>query len=169
MDEKQYDAEAVKSRLIEYREAERELDNQIERLQYLTYKMTSISSQAFTDMPKAPSASHDRIAEIVGRKEELEDIVKQMIQSQTEVRERIDKILKRSCRPDEKAAIRMRYFDRMEWEEITKMLFGSKDDFEEKEATYLRRAHRAHRSGLEHMAAYISVYGGLDLGVSMDW
>ena len=67
--------------------------------------------------------------------------------------------MKRLRNPDEKAVIRMRYFDRASWPEVRDMLFGHKPDFDEKEETYLRRTHRVHESALVNMAKYIEMIG----------
>ena len=71
MDEKRYDVTAVKEPLNQYREKERDIDNQIERLERLVSKMTGAGAQVITDMPRAPSVSTDRMSELVGQKEEL--------------------------------------------------------------------------------------------------
>ena len=62
----------LKDRLNKYREKERDIDNQIERLERLTAKMTGVGAQVITDMPRAPGTSIDRIAVMVSEKEELE-------------------------------------------------------------------------------------------------
>ena len=53
MEEKRYDVAAVKERLNEYREKERDIDNQIERLVRLVTKMSSVGAQTITDMPRS--------------------------------------------------------------------------------------------------------------------
>ena len=51
MEEKRYDVAAVKERLNEYREKERDIDNQIERLVRLVTKMSSVGAQTITECP----------------------------------------------------------------------------------------------------------------------
>ena len=65
MEEKRYDVAAVKERLNEYREKERDIDNQIERLVRLVTKMSSVGAQTITDMPRSPGADGDRIGKLV--------------------------------------------------------------------------------------------------------
>lgn len=152
MDEKRYDVTAVKERLNQYREKERDIDNQIERLERLVSKMTGAGAQVITDMPRAPSVSTDRMVELVGQKEELETSIRKAVEEQSCERSEIEGILKRLRHSDERAVIRIRYFDRESWSVVTEMMFGSKNDFQGKEDTYLRRVHKIHGSALLNMA-----------------
>lgn len=152
MDEKRYDVNAVKERLNQYREKERDIDNQIERLERIVSKMTGAGAQVITDMPRAPSVSTDRMAELVGQKEELEASIREAVKEQSCEKSEIEGILKQLCHSDERAVIRIRYFDRESWGMVTRLMFGSKDDFVGKEDTYLRRVHKIHGSALLNMA-----------------
>ena len=165
MDEKRYDVEAVKQRLTEYLENEREIDNQIERLEHLTARMVGVGAQVITDMPRAPSVTNDRMAELLGQKEELEAEIRASVTEQSQERQKIEEILRHLKNPDERAVIRMRYFDRSSWPEVRDMMFGHKADFDEKEETYLRRTHRVHGSALVNMAKYMEEIGELNTAV----
>ena len=151
-EEKRFDVAALKDRLNEYREKERDIDNQVERLERLVSKMTGAGAQVITDMPRAPSPSGDRMAELVGQKEELEASIRKAVGEQAKERSRIESVLKQLRHSDERAVIRMRYFDRENWNIVTEMMFGCKDDFCGKEDTYLRRVHKIHGSALLNMA-----------------
>lgn len=164
MDEKRYDVAAMKERLNRYRENERDIDNQIERLERLVSKMTGAGSQVITDMPRAPSVSTDRMAEFVEQKEELEASIRKAVEEQSCERSKIESILKQLAHSDEKAVIRIRYFDRESWSVVTKMMFGGKDDFYRKEDTYLRRVHKIHCSALLNMAKVLED-GGSNLAI----
>lgn len=165
MDDKRYDVEAVKQRLTEYLENERDIDNQIERLEHLNARMVGVGAQVLTDMPKSPSVTNDRMAELLGQKEELELAIRAAVTEQSKERQRIEMILKHLRNPDERAVIRMRYFDRSSWPEVRDMMFGHKADFDEKEETYLRRTHRVHGSALVNMAKYIEETGDQNTAV----
>lgn len=165
MDDKRYDVEAVKQRLTEYLENERDIDNQIERLEHLNARMVGVGAQVLTDMPKSPSVTNDRMAELLGQKEELELAIRAAVTEQSQERQRIEAILKHLRNPDERAVIRMRYFDRSSWPEVRDMMFGHKADFDEKEETYLRRTHRVHGSALVNMAKYIEETGDQNTAV----
>lgn len=155
MEEKRYDVDAVKHRLIAYREREKDIDNQIERHELLSQKMISIGSPTLSDMPKAVSPSHDKIANMVAMKMELEESIREDVRFQSEERKAIEDILKHLKKSDEKAVIRMRYLDGVSWNDVVDMIFGGKEDFLGKEDTYLRRVHKIHGSALLNMAIYI--------------
>ena len=161
MNEKRYDVATVKERLKLYRDAERDIDNQIERLERIVAKMTSAGTKIITDMPKAPSAADDRMAELVGLKEELELSIKKAIKSQSEKRDKIESILGYVQHPDERAVIRIRYIDRENWRTVAKMMFGMNDDFDYREDTYVRRVHKIHGSALLDMARIMDELCGM--------
>jgi len=155
MEEKRYDVCAVKDRLVRYMENEREIDNQIERLEHLNARMIGLGAQVLTDMPKAPSAADDRLASLLSQKDELEALIRGSVSEVSRERNELESILQHIRNPDERAVIRMRYFDRSSWLGVRDMLFGNRPDFEGKEDTYLRRAHRVHDTALLNMAKYI--------------
>lgn len=152
MEETQWDVAAVKEWLSEYREKERDIDNQIERLERFIAKMTTAGAQVISDMPRSPGSTGDRIGSMVGRKEELEKSIRDEVGKQSEKRRLIENILSRLRRSDEKAVIRMRYIDREGWSIVAELMFGSREDYEGKEDTYLRRVHKVHGAALQNMA-----------------
>lgn len=151
----EYDVREIKMRLVAYREKERDIDNQLERLDRIETKLTSIGSPTLSDMPKSPSASHDREADLIAQKIDLENEIRQMVQEQKEERDEINRILGKVRHSDEKAVIRMRYIDGLSWNDVVDMLFGGKEDYLGKEDTYLRRTHKIHGSALLSMAQII--------------
>jgi len=155
MEDKKYDVDAVKNRLSEYRDREREIDNQIERLDRHISRMKSVGAQTVSDMPKGTRTSNDRIADMLAMKEEIELEISSLVQIQKEERAAIGGILKKLKKPDERAVIQMRYFDASDWYGVVDMLFGGKEDFLDREETYLRRTHKIHGSALLNMAKYI--------------
>jgi len=156
MDEKQWDVSAVKDWLIEYREKERDIDNQIERLERFTIKMTSVGAQVISGMPRATGTTGDRIGGMIGQKEELEASIRSDVKEQSDKRRLIESILARLQHSDERAVIRIRYIDRESWNTVAELMFGSRDDYEGKEDTYLRRVHKVHGAALQNMAKVMS-------------
>lgn len=150
-----YDVSAVKKRLLDYRDIEREIDNQVERIENLEAKMYSVGSPELSDMPKAPSITQDRIGGMVARKEEMEAKVHRLIDRQTSEREWIQNVLKHVKKPDERAVIEMRYIDMESWPQIALMLFGKKPDFDDREESYVRRTTKLHGKALINMAIYV--------------
>ena len=158
-DEKVYDISLVKSRLISYREREVDIDLQIERLDRLETRLHSIGSPNFSDMPKTQSHVHDRTADLIIQKIELEESIQDMVNSQLEERKYFEQLLQMLKSSEERAVIRMRYFDSSSWDNVTDMMFGSKNDFLNKEDTYLRRVHRIHTSALRNLTILITEKG----------
>lgn len=157
-DKERYDTDAVKYRLIEYREREKDIDSQTERLDRLEMKIMSVGSPTLSDMPKSPSPPQDRTTALIADKIDLENDIRQAIAEQRKEKEAIETILRKLRHSEERAVIRMRYFDGASWNDVVDMLFGGKADFLGKEDTYLRRTHKIHGSALLNMA--IIIQGG---------
>ena len=154
-DKDRYDTDAVKFRLIEYREREKDIDSQTERLDRLERKILSIGSPTLSDMPKSPSPPQDRTTALIADKIDLENDIRVAIAEQRREKEAIEVILRKLRHSEERAVIRMRYFDGASWNDVVDMLFGGKEDFLGKEDTYLRRTHKIHGSALLNMAIII--------------
>ena len=166
MEVKQCDVEAVREWLEQYLDTEEEIDGQIERLERLESKMKGISAQVLTGMPRSPSASTDRMADMLSQKDDLERSIKDAVSQQGLIRVKIEAILKKSCKPEEKTVIRMRYIDRSEWNEVLDMMFGNKPDFLDREDSYKRRMYRKHESAILNMARYLTETGQLNTAIS---
>ena len=54
--------------------------------------------------------------------------------------------------PDDKLVIQLRYFDRLGWPEVAETLFGSREDFDDKYDSYMRRTLRIHGTALVELA-----------------
>ena len=145
----------IKIRLILYRDRDREIENQIERLEVMENKMYSVRSPVFSDMPKASSVSGDRMIELIARKDELERKVKGLIERQDVERKWIQGMLERVRDADERAVIEMRYLDGESWRSISKMLFGRFPDYSEKEDSFLRRTTKLHGRALATIANHM--------------
>ena len=152
MEEKRYDVAAVKERLNEYREKERDIDNQIERLVRLVTKMSSVGAQTITDMPRSQGTDGDRIGKLVAEKEELEADIRSDERDQKEEWSKIEAILSKLKHSDERAVIRIRYHDRESWSTVAEVIFGNVEDYLDREGTYIRRVHKIHGSALLNMA-----------------
>ena len=152
MEEKRYDVAAVKERLNEYREKERDIDNQIERLVRLVTKMSSVRAQTITDMPRSQGTDGDRIGKLVAEKEELEADIRSDERDQKEEWGKIEAILSKLKHSDERAVIRIRYHDRESWSTVAEVIFGNVEDCLDREGTYIRRVHKIHGSALLNMA-----------------
>lgn len=158
-------ASEVKKLLTEFLEAEREVDNQIERLNILTERIYSVGSPKMSDMPRDPSPAGDRIAEMVARKMACEEKVKWLAQIQAERRQLYEEIAGKIKEPDKKAVIVLRYLEGAKWERILESLFSENEDFEERRDSYMRRVMRLHGWGLQEMAKIIDNSAGYQMRI----
>lgn len=158
-EDKKLDGDKVREMLDDYVIAEEDIDREIERLEYLTSKMTGISAQVLNGMPRSSSMSTDRMADMLGRKEELEASIRASVEKQAQKRKEIEEIVRHLKNTEERAVIRLRYLDRTEWDEVLEIMFGGKRDFQDRFETYRRRMYRVHGTALINMAKYIEESG----------
>ena len=148
------DTRQVKARLNRYREKDRDIDNEIERLEWLEAKLYNVGSPQISDLPKG-TPSKDRKESMIDKKDTLSNRIMDMIKEQEKERVWIEGILASFYKSDEKAVIRMRYIDGCKWNEVTEMLFGNEEDYDDKRESYLRRTTKLHERALINMARII--------------
>lgn len=158
-EEKHYDVEAVKQRLIDLRDLRREIENQSERLERLEMKLVGVEAQALTDMPKSPSPSNDRISDLMQQKFDLEEDIRATLEHRRRERMFFEKIIRRLKRSDERAVIRSRYLDGASWGDVVDLLYGDEEDLLEREDMYRKRVFKLHGRALLSMAQYIEDNG----------
>lgn len=158
-EEKHYDVEAVKQRLIDLRDLRREIENQSERLERLETKLVGVGAHALTDMPKSPSPSNDRISDLMQQKLDLEEDIRATLEHRRRERMFFEKIIRRLKRSDERAVIRSRYLDGASWGDVVDLLYGDEEDLLEREDMYRKRVFKLHGRALLSMAQYIEDNG----------
>ncbi|WP_455506443.1 DUF1492 domain-containing protein [Gemmiger formicilis] len=144
--------EKIKARLHDYIAMLREIDNQTERLDLLEAKMQAPPSPDLSGMPRGSGTPTDRTGMMVMRKMEIEEQIAKSTAEELKERQAIEALIQQLAKPDERAVLRLRYFDRGEWEEITGVLFGDRADYIEKADTYQKRTFRLHGSALLALA-----------------
>lgn len=142
----------VKRRLQRFREQEREIDYQMERLERYSARLTDAGGRPLTDMPPSRSGSPDRLTEYLIRIEDLENDIREKMRTQAEEKSRLENVLDRVSSARERAVIRMRYFDGCAWADILPVLYGEQEDYAERREAYLRRVHKLHGAALASMA-----------------
>ena len=142
----------IKAKLKGYGELERDIDNQIERLERLETKMYSVGSPMMSDMPHAPSATNDRMAMMIAQRDELKARIEHRIAERQAAYEDIENDLSKLYRADQRAIIRMRYLDGETWSYINHTLYGGCADYQVNEDTYMRKVMRMHGLALVNMA-----------------
>lgn len=143
----------TKARLRAYQTMQRDLDNQVERLERITAQLEAPGSPSLTGMPKATGYVESRMTTMIARKVDLEKQIEADIRAERSERKAIEDICKRMSNPDERAIIRLRYLDEAKWTEINEVLHGKREDFAAKTEDYLRQTYRKHGTALVSFAA----------------
>ena len=144
----------IKQRLRSYRDKlTKDLKNQQLRLDRTEMRLTSIGSPSLSDMPRSSSGPFDRTSYLVAQKVDLESEVVSLQNELIEEWKDIELIIKKLKNSEEKAVIRMRYHDGMDWNDVADTMFGDKDDYLDKVDTYQRRVFRLHGQALVNMSA----------------
>lgn len=158
-------ASEVKKLLTAFLEAERDVDNQLERLNILSERIYSVGSPKMSDMPKDPSPAGDRLAEMISRKLEQEEKVRKIAKLQSERRAVYEDIAAEIREPDKRAVIVLRYLEGAKWERINESLFSDCEDFDDRRDSYMRRVMRLHGWALQEMARIIDSNAGYQMRI----
>lgn len=145
-------SEMVKDWLMAYRNEEKEIDSQLEKIRELRARIMSIGAQEITDMPRAPVKIRDVLAEYVIRMEELEERMGERVRKHEEDRKAILRLLDRLQKYDERQIIKQRYLFGREWADVLKEVYKKANNFDSKQDSYRRKMYRAHDSALCMMA-----------------
>ena len=134
----------IKDRLAAYTAMLRDIDNQLERLDRM--EMT---------MPRGSGTPSDRTGMMVERKMELEEQIDRLKAEEKQERNAIEGLILQLSDPDERAVIRLRYFDRADWESTCGVLFGDRRDYVDRVDAYQNRTYKIHGRALLNLAAVL--------------
>lgn len=148
MEEKEPITKATKNRLREYTALLREIDNQRERLERHIISMGP-SSPNLTGMPSSHGGQpQSKVARDVEKKIELEEQIAELVAQERAERKKLEQLIRKIKSPDERAVLRMRYFDREEWQDITHSLFRKAKDYKGNFQNYQRKTYKIHGAAL---------------------
>lgn len=150
-----YDIEKLKSWLSEYKENEKDVEVQLERLARMQARMESCSAPELTDMPKSAGFTVDKLSMQMAKKIDLENSIKEFLKNQQLYLERIEYLVELLPKAKERAIIRMRYEDGAPWATVVDRVYGKYPDFQDREQSYYRMMYRIHKGALKKMAAYL--------------
>lgn len=142
----------IKERLGKYTRLLREIDNQYERLGRMEISMAAPPGPDMTGMPRGSGTPTDRTGMMVLRKMELEEQIEERLAEEREERAAIEAMIRQVENPDERAVLRLRYFDRADWDGICAVLFSDRQDYLERIDSYQNRTYKAHGRALLRMA-----------------
>lgn len=142
----------IKDRLAAYTAMLRDIDNQLERLDRMEMTMASPPGPDLTGMPRGSGTPTDRTGMMVLRKMELEEQIEERLAEEREERAALEAMIRQVENPDERAVLRLRYFDRADWDGICAVLFSDRQDYLERIDSYQNRTYKAHGRALLRMA-----------------
>jgi len=152
--------EEVKIWLWRYQNLQDEIAFESQRLEELEEKAISLQSPLLSDMPKSQKVLNDRIGELVGRVEETEKALSEMLAESKKVYSEINIVIRKiSCGKNTamvKRVMQLRYLEGAEWDDICMNLFGGQEDFLEKEQSYLRKTFRYHADGMKEIVRILN-------------
>lgn len=126
------------ARFKAYRDLNREIDLQIERLEQLEAKAGSPSTPNLSGMPKGSSFQHDRMADTVARIADLRSEIDSLIAERDAEQKALEALIRRLPNADRRLVLRLRYLDSEEWEDVLFIAYGGKPDFNENTTTTSR-------------------------------
>ena len=133
----------------------RDIDNQLERLDRMEMTMASPPGPDLTGMPRGSGTPSDRTGMMVERKMELEEQIDRLKAEEKQERNAIEGLILQLSDPDERAVIRLRYFDRADWESTCGVLFGDRRDYVDRADAYQNRTYKIHGRALLNLAAVL--------------
>lgn len=142
----------IKERFGKYTRLLREIDNQYERLGRMEISMAAPPGPDMTGMPRGSGTPTDRTGMMVLRKMELEEQIEERLAEEREERAALEAMIRQVENPDERAVLRLRYFDRADWDGICAVLFSDRQDYLERIDSYQNRTYKAHGRALLRMA-----------------
>lgn len=146
------ETDAIKAKLESYAALQRKIDNLIERLDTFTATMGAPSTPNLSGMPSGGGDGTSKIERQVEKKDEMERRLDALIRKEKDLRQELEAMIEKLERPDEQTVLEMHYIDGSRWWPICAALFSKKEDYAEKEESYLRRTFKIHGSALQHIA-----------------
>ncbi len=154
-----YDVSKVKYWLLEYKENEKDVEYQLERIERLQARLEKCNAPEITDMPRAPSPPTDKMSIMIAKKLDMEKRLQNFLEKQGIYLDRIEYLICKLLNASESAIIRMRYEDALQWSMILYYMYGKEPDYLEREESLLRTVYLIHGEALLKIAKYLQDSG----------
>lgn len=141
----------MKDRLRRYSDLLDEIDMQRLRLDMMRADMGGLRSPSYGSEGSSspdPDGVHRKASRAIALEERIES---DRLCAQAE-HDELERMVRRIPHAMERAVLRMRYFDRMPWDEVAFALYGDKDDYLDMAFEYRQRVYRRHREALLSLA-----------------
>lgn len=142
---------SVRSQLEAYRSACRELDLQLQRLEQKRQELGDIKSPTLEAMPAGFNAGDPnarKVMELVKLEERIENLEAQIESEHNE----LEPLIQRMKNAEQRMVLRMRYFDGMEWDDITFAFYGDRIDYVTEEKSYRHQLYDTHTRAISSLA-----------------
>lgn len=141
----------VKARLRRYSDLLDEIDMQRLRLDMMRGDMGGLRSPSY-DSETSGSPDPDGVHRKAARAMALEERIEADVLRADAEREDLERMVRRIPRAMERAVLRMRYFDRMSWDEVAFALYGDMADYLDMAFEYRQRVYKRHREAVLSLA-----------------
>ena len=141
----------MKDRLRRYSDLLDEIDMQLLRLDMMRGDMGGLRSPSYGSEGSSspdPDGVHRKAYRVIALEERIES---DRLCAQAE-HDDLERMVRRIPHAMERAVLRMRYFDRMPWDEVAFALYGDKEDYLDMALEYRQRVYRRHREALLSLA-----------------
>lgn len=155
--------EAVKNWLWKLREVVVDAELTEERLDGLRSRAEDPRGSNLDGMPHAGSFAEDKIGALVAQIEELTAENARLWKRVGELRREREAAIRRiegRGYAELRAVLRLRYIDGENWNDLCFVLYGGKEDFSEREDSYLRRAYKLHGKALYELTQIVPLGAG---------
>lgn len=156
-------SEAVKGWLQRYQEAARDSEALDSRVANARAKAEAARTSHLDGMPRGGGFAGDSVGTALARIDELEREAAEARACAMGLYHEIDAAIKRINGPgwpDMRAVLRVRYLDLERWEGVTEVLFGQRDDYEDRQESFIRRVHKIHGAALAALAELVPLDEG---------
>lgn len=150
--------DAIKRRLQDYAERRRDFENENERYIRLYQAAHSPKSPSFDAMPMG-SPAKDRMSSQVAELVEMEKELQSELDAIIEEKNKLQRLIKKLKKADERAVIRMKYLDGMDWVDIAAALYRKQKDYKVAAQIYLDKAYKLHGAALLSLTIALSDAG----------
>lgn len=153
-------SEDIKDWLRRYQEAVRDSEAIDGIVANARAKAEAAKASRLDGMPHATGYDEDSMGAALARIDGLEREAQEARAHAVALYREIDAAIKQITGPgwpDMRAVLRVRYLDLERWEGVAEVLFGQRDDYEERSDSFLRRVHKIHSAALAALAEFVSL------------
>jgi len=166
-----YTPESIKKCFSKYGELMRENEIILQRIDDAKMREYAIKSSKLDGMPHSPSSEADKIGNNVAKVVLLEQSAAKVAKEAEKLYYDIDEtinLINGKGYAEKRAVLQLKYLDCLRWSEINNSLFGDKDDFLEREDSYLRRAHKLCKAALQDLCDILNVSAGNSADIPLE-